>query len=120
VYRLDTPHRQHVHAALRACCMCMLHVHAACACCMCMLHVHAACACCMCMLHVYTHCIYQAALGPHADRPGATGGGMSTDALVAAWQKPFRPEAEGGCPAQEAATPWFEVKPPMVEALAPL
>ena len=82
--------------------------------------VHAACACCMCMLHVYTHCIYQAALGPHADRPGATGGGMSTDALVAAWQKPFRPEAEGGCPAQEAATPWFEVKPPMVEALAPL
>ena len=94
VYRLDTPHRQHVHAALRACCMCML--------------------------HVYTHCIYQAALGPHADRPGATGGGMSTDALVAAWQKPFRPEAEGGCPAQEAATPWFEVKPPMVEALAPL
>ena len=63
-------------------------------------------------------CFYQAALGPHAGRPGETGGGMSTDALVAAWQKPFLPEAEGGCPAQKAATPWFEVKPPMVEAVA--
>ena len=75
-------------------------------------------------VHVHRF-FYQAALGPHADRPGATGGGMSTDALVAAWQKPFLPEAEGGCPAQEAATPWFEVKPSllpvrsaMVEALA--
>ena len=39
---------------------------------------------------------------------------MSTDELVAAWQKPFLPVAEGGCPAQEAAVPGVEPKPEMV------
>ena len=49
----------------------------------------------------WVDCFYQAALGPNAGKPGPPGGGLPTDALVAAWEKPFLPEAEGGCPAQE-------------------
>lgn len=50
----------------------------------------------------WVDCFYRAALGPEAGTPGGKLGGMPTDALVAAWAKPFLPEAQGGCPAQEA------------------
>jgi hypothetical protein len=64
----------------------------------------------------WVDCFYQAALGPDAGKPGDAGGGLPTEALVAAWQKPFLPEAEGGCPAQQAAAPWFEDEAALVEA----
>ena len=64
----------------------------------------------------WVDCFYKAALGPEAGRPGGAVAGMPMQQLVAAWQKPFLPEAEGGCPAQPAASPWFEAKPPIVEA----
>ena len=51
----------------------------------------------------WADCFYHAALGPDADTPGGggegEGTGMSLEALVAAWVKPFKPVAEGGCPA---------------------
>lgn len=50
----------------------------------------------------WVNCFYKAALGPEAGIPGGTPGGMSTADLVAAWTKPFLPEAQGGCPAQQA------------------
>jgi hypothetical protein len=58
----------------------------------------------------WVDCFYQAALGLDAGRPGGTWAGMSTDALVAAWQKPFLPVGKGGCPPQKQALPWFKSK----------
>ena len=49
----------------------------------------------------WVNCFYKAALGPEAGTPGGTPAGMSTTDLVAAWTKPFLPEAQGGCPPQE-------------------
>ena len=49
----------------------------------------------------WVNCFYEAALGPEAGTPGGKAGGMSTGDLAAAWAKPFLPEAQGGCPAQE-------------------
>lgn len=60
-------------------------------------------------IYVYTigwvNCLYKAALGPDAGTPGGAVAGMSTTDLIAAWTKPFLPEAEGGCPPQGA---WVE------------
>lgn len=56
----------------------------------------------------WVDCFYQAALGPNAGEPGGTWAGMSLDALVAAWQKPFLPVEHGGCPSQKEALPWFD------------
>jgi len=53
----------------------------------------------------WVNCLYKAALGPDAGTPGGAVAGMSTTDLIAAWTKPFLPEAEGGCPPQEA---WVE------------
>jgi hypothetical protein len=33
---------------------------------------------------------------------------MSLEQLTSAWEKPFLPVAQGGCPAVTATTPWFE------------
>ena len=55
----------------------------------------------------WTDCLYKAALGPEAGTPGGALAGMSTDDLVAAWEKPFLPEAQGGCPPQQELPPWF-------------
>jgi len=66
----------------------------------------------------WVDCFYEAALGPDAGKPGGTGGGLPTEALVAAWEKPFLPEAEGGCPPQTEATPWFDA-PGLVEQAVP-
>ena len=38
-------------------------------------------------------------LGPTADQPGGTVEGMPLDDLLMAWDRPFLPEAKGGCPA---------------------
>jgi|GEM_PF-4857334 len=55
----------------------------------------------------WTDCFYKAALGADAGKPGGggPGKGMSLDDLVAAWEKPFGPIEEGGCPAQEGVQP---------------
>lgn len=47
----------------------------------------------------WVDCFYRAALGPLADRPrGVTPtSGMDIAQLVAAWEKPFATEEEGGC-----------------------
>ena len=55
----------------------------------------------------WVDCFYKAALGPDAYKPGGKVGGLSLDELKVAWLKPFEPEAEGGCPAQEEWAPWF-------------
>jgi hypothetical protein len=47
----------------------------------------------------WVDCFYKAALGPDAGKVGGTVSGMPTAALVKAWEKPFLPEKEGGCPA---------------------
>lgn len=62
----------------------------------------------------WSDCFYQAAMGPTSGVPGGKVGGMTLSDLTAAWEKPFAPEAEGGCPALAPMTPWFET--PAVEA----
>lgn len=49
----------------------------------------------------WVDCFYQAALGPDSGKPDGAVTGMSTEALTAAWQKPFLPVEQGGCPAQK-------------------
>jgi hypothetical protein len=51
----------------------------------------------------WVDCFYKAALGPDGGTPGGAPGGMTTAALLEAWTKPFLPEAQGGCPAQQQA-----------------
>ena len=46
----------------------------------------------------WTDCFYKAALGPNAGRANGTVAGMPIAAMVKAWEKPFLPEAHGGCP----------------------
>jgi len=55
----------------------------------------------------WTDCFYRAALGAESGRPGGKVAGMSLGAMTAAWEKPFLPEAHGGCPALEERPPWF-------------
>ena len=51
-------------------------------------------------------------MGPHSGTSGGAIEGMSLDALTAAWERPFLPEAQGGCPALPEMRPWFEEHPP--------
>lgn len=44
-------------------------------------------------------CFYDTVLGPEAGFPGGKVAGMPLQKLVDAWNKPFLPEAQGGCPA---------------------
>mgnify|MGYP004092004777 FL=1 len=48
----------------------------------------------------WVDCFYKAALGPDSGRYGGAVAGMAMDDLVAAWEKPFLPEDQGGCPPQ--------------------
>ena len=69
----------------------------------------------------WTDCFYKAALGPDAGKPGGALAGLPLDQLVAAWEKPFLPEEQGGCPAQQELPSWFDGAPKpaaAVEALA--
>ena len=59
----------------------------------------------------WADCFYKAALGPDSGKPGGAVAGMSLEALVDAWVKPFLPEAQGGCAAQEELAPWFKDEP---------
>ena len=52
----------------------------------------------------------KAALGPDSYKPGGAVAGLTLDALKASWLKPFEPEAEGGCPSEPEALPWFARK----------
>lgn len=53
----------------------------------------------------WVDCFYQAALGPDSGKPGGAVTGMSTGALATAWQKPFLPVEQGGCPPQKQMVP---------------
>jgi hypothetical protein len=55
----------------------------------------------------WTDCFYQAAMGPESATPGGKVGGMSLAALTDAWERPFLPEEQGGCPPLEESRPWF-------------
>ena len=66
----------------------------------------------------WTDCFYRAVLGPDAGRPGGAVGGMPLPALLEAWERPFLPEALGGCPPLAAAAPWFLRPPPPPPALS--
>jgi hypothetical protein len=56
----------------------------------------------------WVDCFYKAALGPDSGRYGGAVAGMAMDDLVAAWEKPFLPEDQGGCPPQaELPSPWL-------------
>lgn len=55
----------------------------------------------------WVDCFYQAALGPDSGKPGGVVAGMSTDALAAAWQKPFLSVEQGGCASQQEMSPLF-------------
>jgi len=59
----------------------------------------------------WVDCFYKAALGPDSGKPGGAVAGLSTAELVAAWQKPFLAEADGGCPPQKEMPPWFKDLP---------
>ena len=56
----------------------------------------------------WTDCFYKAAMGPESGTPGGAIAGMTLEDLTAAWEAPFKPVAEGGCPALPEMTPWFE------------
>jgi len=55
----------------------------------------------------WVDCFYKAALGPDAGKAGGQVAGMPVADLIAAWEKPFEPEDEGGCPAQPERQSWF-------------
>lgn len=56
----------------------------------------------------WTDCFYKAALGPESGTPGGKVAGLSVEEMTAAWEKPFLPEEQGGCPALKELPPWFE------------
>jgi len=60
-------------------------------------------------------CFYDTVLGPEAGIPGGKVEGMPLQTLVDAWNKPFLPEAQGGCPALGDA---IRRQPPRPSALA--
>ena len=55
----------------------------------------------------WVDCFYKAALGPEAGKAGGQLAGMPVADLIAAWEKPFDPENDGGCPAQPERQSWF-------------
>jgi len=55
----------------------------------------------------WVDCFYQAAAGPDSGKPWGKFGGMSLAQLAAAWERPFLPEDQGGCPAVRPKPPWF-------------
>lgn len=59
----------------------------------------------------WVDCFYKAALGPDSGKPNGAVAGMSTAALVAAWQKPFLSVADGGCAPQRQMRPWSKDSP---------
>lgn len=50
-------------------------------------------------------------MGPDSGKPGGAVAGLSIAELTAAWEKPFQPVEDGGCPPLEPMTPWFEDGP---------
>jgi len=65
----------------------------------------------------WTDCFYKAALGPESGTPGGAVAGMPIGDLVAAWEKPFLPEAQGGCPPQQELPSWYQPRSVPVPAL---
>jgi len=65
----------------------------------------------------WVDCFYKAAVGPESGRPGGKPGGMSFAELTEAWEHPFLPEDQGGCPAVKTRTPWFERTPSVEEKM---
>ena len=65
----------------------------------------------------WVDCFYRAALGPDSGKAGGHVAGLSLQELVAAWEKPFLPEAQGGCPAKQEMPSWY-VEQLQVEASA--
>ena len=47
----------------------------------------------------WIQCFYDTVLGPNAGQPGGAVEGMPLEDLIVAWDRPFLPEAKGGCPA---------------------
>jgi len=58
----------------------------------------------------WVDCFYRAAAGPDSGKPFGKAGGMSLAALTAAWEHPFLPEHQGGCPPVQPEPPWFAPK----------
>jgi hypothetical protein len=54
----------------------------------------------------WAKCFFKAALGPDSAKPGGSVAGLSLAKLVSAWQKPFLPVEQGGCP--DKATPMHQ------------
>lgn len=55
----------------------------------------------------WVDCFYKAALGPDSGKVGGAVEGMPLQQLVAAWEKPFLPVEQGGCPAQKELPSWY-------------
>ena len=55
----------------------------------------------------WVDCFYKAAAGPDSGKPGGKVAGMSFAELTAAWEHPFLPEDQGGCPPVKPKPPWF-------------
>lgn len=51
----------------------------------------------------WIRCFFSTVLGPEAGKPGGALAGMPLPDLLDAWDRPFRPESEGGCPALRPA-----------------
>lgn len=65
----------------------------------------------------WTDCFYKAAMGPESGTPGGAVGGLSMQELTEAWERPFKPMAEGGCPGLPQMRPWFwPEEPPAASA----
>jgi hypothetical protein len=56
------------------------------------------CACAAWTALGWINCFYAAALGPDAGTPGGTVAGLPLQTLLDAWNRPFLPTAQGGCP----------------------
>ena len=48
----------------------------------------------------WARCFYQTVLGPESGHPGGAVTGMPVQDLIAAWEKPFADEKDGGCPSK--------------------
>jgi len=59
----------------------------------------------------WVDCFYKAAAGPDSGKPFGQVGGMSLAQLTEAWEHPFLPEDQGGCPEVKPKPPWFAPKP---------
>jgi len=65
----------------------------------------------------WVDCFYKAAAGPDSAKPGGKIAGMTLAELAAAWEHPFLPEEQGGCPAVKPHAPWFAPKRAVEEAV---